>query len=285
MPQISTETTFKGAGPNLTPMQVHNLRGDFPVVPVGDYLVSAANAGYGATDGTYSVQIEGANTDIDIASGYEDLWDGGGTLTFPTSAENLERVSSSANDDNTPPNTGALKINYEYLDSNYDFQTETASAMNGVIAMSMAQPCLRFLRAWITSVGSNGTNVGNLTIRVAGGGATRGIILAGQGETRHGTYTIPSGKTGYLTGWWFGIVNAITAAVTCEILTNTNGEGWRLRARAGRAHATAGSIMPIHMKHDAYIVLPEKTDIKIRAATSVDNTHVVGGFDLIVTTN
>jgi hypothetical protein len=54
---------------------------------------------------------------------------------------------------------------------------------------------LRFNQATVASVGSDAskTNLGTLTVRVAGAGATRGYIAAGEGISRIASYTIPAG--------------------------------------------------------------------------------------------
>ena len=129
-----------------------------------------------------------------IGTTYTDVWDAGGVMDFPTSAETWEIVSDSAND--TSAGTGARTVLITSLDDNYDEQTEVAT-LNGTTAVTLTNSYFRPRSAVVATVGSNGVNVGNITIRVSSGGNTRLYIPADEGATNSSHFTIPRGKTVY----------------------------------------------------------------------------------------
>ncbi len=121
----------------------------------------------------------------------EDVWGIGGLLVYPTAGEQWEVVSSDAND--TLGGTGANLVVLTHLDTDFVIQNELV-AMNGTTpvttaATNMFRPKLFVVVNW----GSALENVGNITIRVAGGGDDRGFIEAGFNNSLDGFYTVPAG--------------------------------------------------------------------------------------------
>ena len=88
----------------------------------------------GNVDDHASTHILGHNDDIDNA--VEDIWEPGGSYTFPSSAMQMEVVSSDAED--TAAGPGARTVMIHYLDSNYDEQTEVL--IDGL--MSLLEPIM-----------------------------------------------------------------------------------------------------------------------------------------------
>ncbi len=135
---------------------------------------------------------------------YEDLWSEGGILVQPTAAESWEIVSDNAND--TAGGTGAQTVVVTYLDDTLTTQVSVAS-MNGTTPVALNSDHFRVEnsngasggRTVVIAAGSSGSNEGKITVRVAGGGATRTSILPGVGISENGQYTVPTGKTGYAT--------------------------------------------------------------------------------------
>lgn len=105
--------------------------------------------------------------------------------------EAMEVVSSDLND--ASGDTGARTCRLVYLDTASELQVENIT-LNGTVAVATTSTAIcRVVDFWCTSYGSSGTNEGNITIRVAGGGANRLTILAGHKRGYPGIYTVPAG--------------------------------------------------------------------------------------------
>ena len=123
-----------------------------------------------------------------------------GIYQTPTTATALEIISSSAAD--TAAGAGARTVTIEGLDSNWDYISQTVS-MNGLAAVAIPTSLTRVTRASVATSGTYataaaGSHVGDLTIRVAGGGATWAIISVtgfARGSTTIGAYSVPTGKS------------------------------------------------------------------------------------------
>lgn len=121
----------------------------------------------------------------------------------PTSPVSLEFVSSSAND--ATGGTGATKITYVGLDSNWDEVTGVIDT-NGLTAVPLPDQLVRLYRWYVSESGtyagiSAPSYVGNLTLRVSGGGASWSTISASgvyPGQSEIGVYSLPRNKRCYL---------------------------------------------------------------------------------------
>jgi hypothetical protein len=144
----------------------------------------------GVLTGVTRVVISGYNPDVDVASVPEEVWYGGGLIPRPAGDESWELVSSSAND--TAAGTGGRSVSITTLDNSYTATTQTI-VPNGLTAVPIPGNC-RFINAGrLLTAGSTGGLEGDLTIRVAGGGATRAVIPAADGVLCQAKYTVPAG--------------------------------------------------------------------------------------------
>lgn len=127
----------------------------------------------------------------------------GGVYQTPTTAVSLEFVSSSAND--TAAGTGAQEMTIIGLDANWNEQ-EVTVATNGTTAAAISGTWLRVYKAYVSASGTYatsaaGSHAGNLTIRVAGAGATYAYMTVSpfpEGQSNIGAYTVPIGKTAFI---------------------------------------------------------------------------------------
>lgn len=135
----------------------------------------------------------------DIGASEEDIWGAGGI--YPWIAAGgiaLEVVSSNAND--TIAGTGIQKVRVSYLDTDYSAQSQILN-MNGTTPVALTDTTiLRVNSLRATQVGANGVAAGAITCRLVGGAATiYRQIDAGFTLGRGCTYTVPLGKTLYIT--------------------------------------------------------------------------------------
>lgn len=168
--------------------------------------------------GVTAFNIIGSNTDIDAA---EDFVVGGGNAPAPVasgSAYLLEVISADAADDGDPAGTGALTVVVEGIDANGNLQTATVT-MNGTTAVAIPTVTWTAVnRAYVATVGSSLANVGAITVRVAGAGATKLTIPAGVGLSDGAFYLVPKGHTLLILSAEFGVLSAgvVTTALMID---------------------------------------------------------------------
>jgi hypothetical protein len=134
-----------------------------------------------------------------IGATEEEMWPVSGAYVFPTGALTMTIVSDSAEDDadKTPAaGTGAYTVDVYYLTTGFVEKTVTIT-LNGTGAVQIATDVYRVQNARVATTGTAKTAVGNITI--ASGGTTYGYISAGRTRMRQCTWTVPIGKTLYIT--------------------------------------------------------------------------------------
>lgn len=169
--------------------------------------------------------IQVSNGDIEGVSyiekfGYQDdvpngdiatVWDSTGLYDYLDTATTVT-VTSNDPDDN-PTGSGARQVEIQGLDQDYSLALETVD-----LGATSTTTFIRVFRVRVCV--SGGTNPNQGVITVAGGGKTLAQIgkLAnnadGHGQTNMCVYTVPAGKTAYLTQWTVssGKSNADTVA-------------------------------------------------------------------------
>lgn len=145
----------------------------------------------GAVPGYVVKSITGINPGVSKA--FETLWDAGGTFSFPTAGETWEVLSASANDTNSA-GTGARKVLISGLDTDYVEQTEIVNLNGTSVVTTTRTDWFRVESGIVIDSGSGQTNEGEITIRVASGGATRSLIREERSTTFNGFFTVPAGK-------------------------------------------------------------------------------------------
>ncbi len=158
-----------------------------------------------------------------VATG-ADVW-GGTANAIPRPAdagEQLEIVSTSANDDGAPVGTGIRTVGVHYLDADGAEQDETVT-LNGTTPVALTETNVRFVNdLHAATVGSTGAAVGAITLYKQGAAATvYSQITAGSTMQLSTQKMVPAGKTMYLTQW--------TA-------TSTSGKAIALRLRITQRH-------------------------------------------------
>jgi hypothetical protein len=219
----------------------------------------------------------GRNPDIDTGAA-EDVWEGGGLYTFDTTAQSLEILSSSASD--AAAGTGARIVSLIGLDENYAVKNELVS-LDGTTAVAVPGTWIRVHRCSVQTAGSNEANVGTLTVRIAGGGATRLVVGAGNGQTLMAIYTIPAATTGYLYHYYV-TGNSTPTAPTMDISLWTR-SSTGVRNLKHQQSVTAGAELTYTFA--APFKITEKTDVWLRVTSSVNNSDVCGGFDIVLVAN
>ena len=244
---------------------------------VGNLTEQNINIARGVIRGTTVIHKFGRNPNIGGIP--ETVWEQGGVYTYLTVASTIYVSGADAQDG--AAGTGARTVTVQGLDASYNAIEETLTVDGAVSQNSF----LRVYRAFVASAGSLQTNKGNVLISTGASGG--GTVLAkiatigtgtvyGQGQTNLALYTIPAGKTGYLTNWNIG-VGAYNDAVTANLYTREIGNGLIFRTR---------DVMDVpgglHQRiYQVPFALPEKTDIEVRAIAST-GTNISSTFDIIL---
>lgn len=134
---------------------------------------------------------------LDVGATEEDIITQGGTYYWIPTATALEVVSSNAND--TVAGTGVQKVKVTYLDADYSEASEILD-MNGVTPVPLTDTTiLRVNSIRAVQVGSGGMSAGTIDCRTVIGTHIVRSIAAGYTRDRGLTYTVPLGKTLYVT--------------------------------------------------------------------------------------
>lgn len=231
------------------------------------------DVGWGIAPGLTRVTALGSNPDVDIGALPEDIWTGGGAYPFMTASTALEVVSSSAND--AAAGTGARTLLILGLDVNYVPVSQTIT-LNGITPVAIPSNLFRINSAVIASAGSGKVNAGDLTIRDAGGGATRAIVPIGYGITRQSVYTVPAGFTLQVISFLIGFNETAGGNKFARFATFTQSPNGFYRMPLEIA---VGDEPPY--RHDGLpgITVPEKFDFCLRCtAVSNDNSSLTAAW-------
>jgi len=142
-----------------------------------------------------------------LSTSQETMWSNSTEYVFPTVAGQMEVVSSDNTQDKAG-GTGALTVRVGYLKSDYS-ESSVILTLNGTTAVPTGASHADMWRInsfRVMTTGTNNSPVGNLTLRPLGGGTTYGYIRLGKTRARSCFYTVPLGKTLYITSVAFSAV-------------------------------------------------------------------------------
>ena len=255
---------------------VGEITGNVTINPL-DFILDLSA---GDVSGMGYIEKFGRNTTM--SANIETIWDGGDIYTYLTTASSVY-VTSSDNDDTTT-GTGARTVEIQGLDENYALTTETVDVDDTASTTTF----IRVFRVRTQSTGSSGQAEGEISVRSAAGGG--GTLLAqilrvgtGQGaslgQTFMALYTVPAGKTAYITQWIVGAgaQNADTTALLVAREFNDGGYNAKdIIISAGQQFAK---------NYKVPLQFTEKTDIEVRGFTSTSGNDCSSTFNLILVDN
>ena len=269
--------------PNLRGLQHamdYNQAGEPIIRTSGGSYDYTINISAGAVDGVSYVEKFGRNDTM--SANVETIWDGSNVYTYLTSASSVYITSSDGND--TPADTGARTVEVQGLDENYALATETINVDDSASSTTF----IRVFRALVKTTGSGGQAAGVISIRSAasGGGTLLAQIQkvgtgggASLGQTFMAIYTVPAGKTAYLTQWTVG-AGGQNADTTCMFAAKPFGDG---------AFNSKDIIISAGQQFSKNYKIPlqftEKTDIEVRGFTSSSGNDCSSTFNLLLFDN
>lgn len=236
----------------------------------------------GLVDGYSAIHKFGRNPNVGNVP--ETIWMHGGIYQYLGVGSDSTVYAYSASSDDGAGNDGAQTITVQGLDNNFNLIEETIT-VNGAASTASF---LRVYRAFVATAGVLTTNDGNILISTAAAGAGTvladiGVIGGGQttglGQTQLALYTIPAGKTGYLTTWNVGVA-PMNNAVTVTLLARELDGGAPFRTRdimdIVGGYTTQNYSIPLRF--------PAKTDIEVRG-TGDTGSVISSSFDIILVDN
>ena len=219
---------------------------------------------------------------IAVANGTtEDVWDVGGVFLYPPATELLDIISSVVADD--AASTGARTVTVDGLDTNFVEQSETVS-MGGTVAVNLVNSYLRVFNAFVLTAGTGEENAGSISVRTQTGGTVRASIQIGTNHALMAVYTVPDGKTGYLSDYYADLDSPPTGGdIEFHLRIREENQVFQVRHKIGLTDDGTS-----HHKHVfiSPLVMPEHTDVRVEATNGGANPVAVsGGFDLILIDN
>jgi hypothetical protein len=239
----------------------------------------------GVVKGWTNVHKFGHNDNL--GSVVEDVWNAGGVYTYLTAAALMEVVSTSAND--TAAGSGCRSVVVQGLDADFAEQSETV-VTDGTAAVVTVNSYIRINRMYCLGSGTyGGGSAGDITIRVASGGATQAKIAYTSdgaaldfGQTQVGRYCIPAGKVAFMTSVEIGIESGKGADVLIYQRQGADVVAAPFTSRR-LVKSIDGLNGDVTVVFDGPLVFPEKTDIIVRARlTSGANGRVHISYDLFL---
>ena len=162
------------------------------------------------------------------------------------------------------------------LDENYAEVTDTCTLTNA--SGNTTDTGTTFIRVFRVFVSTGATNVGDIDIKVSTTVVAR--IHADLGQTLMAIYTVPAGCTAYLMR---GIMTvAANADATGNMYVRYFGQD---AFRIGHTFEVAGTGGTYDYEFSVPQVIPEKSDIDVRASVRSNNARVTAAFDIILKAN
>ncbi len=243
-----------------------------------DFMLEVAK---GNISGTSGVNKFGRNTAV-VSDGTEEVWDGSAVYVWPATAL---MTSISQTTDQTVMRGGVVKV--DGLDASWDFVTQNATlnASLTTTVVTLATPLIRCFRMEVQE-----DVVVDSPIRVHNTGESQdyAIIDTGNNQTLMAIYTVPNGKTVYMTSIYASVNPGGGAPTRLDVKLwardNDNGYEKKLKYTMG----VSGDVDAYgHFQHSfaPYVKFTQKTDLFITGTTVGSAVDLSSGFDLIVVDN
>ena len=214
----------------------------------------------------------GYNSDID--SGPETIWTSGGLFVELSSAETLDVVSTSTDDDGSPAGTGTNSIIIYGIDASYLPKTEVVT-LNGTTAVTTTNTWLGVNRVATYLAGSGGVNAGDINIDATTAGTRQAQIPSGEGSTQQAFSFVPANHQ-ILMDWLF--LNAVKTGgggnplvtIKCWVTSLVSGSRYEVfRTNLDTQRGDHQELRPMQP-----FIIGEKSLVEFEATTDTVNTSV-----------
>lgn len=222
-------------------------------------------------DGPRIRTIYGTNADIDIASGYEDIWTQGGSWAAPTTDRVHAIVSTDAKDD-----LGGVGAEYIYIEgvSGGELTSETVE-LNGTSSVNTSNSYSSIHLMRVTQAGSENDNAGTITATAATDSTVTNAIAAGSNRSHAAVFQVPSTASSACiipggAGAW-GVVGNASSEQEVRVLKSRDGLEWEILCQFPISDTTTKTL-----PEGMLFPLDPGDYVKLSANTDTDNQGVSG---------
>jgi hypothetical protein len=212
-----------------------------------------------------------------------EVWDGNAAYSYPGTAL-ITKIKQATDQVATDANA---TIEVQGLDASWDLVTQTADldGTDTTTEVTLTTPLIRVFRMKVLE---NIVLADDVSAVATGGGTTYATITAGNNQTLMAIYTVPNGKTAYVTNYYAtanpGGGAPTTFNVSLWAQDNANTYKPQLKHIQGvSADADAYGRMQHHFQ--PYYKFTQKTDIIVKGNPTGASVDVSAGFDLILIDN
>lgn len=157
-----------------------------------------------------------------VGATQEDITEIGAATYVPPADAGIQMTVRSANANDTAAGTGVRAVEINYLDASGIEQTEVVITNGGAVnTVATDIRRINYYHTYTGSVGSNGSAVGNISLTNTANTVTYALISAGANFSRHGFFTIPSNKTGYISSAYIGAGSSVANRFVRSLLRAT----------------------------------------------------------------
>lgn len=231
----------------------------------------SVGVGIGDITGIISAQIRGLN--VAVGTSFEEVWGGAIPYPFaPTGQEEVNIKSTNAND--TSAGTGARFVNIFGLSQNHGDVTELI-AMNGTTDVLSVNAYQKINKVEVRNVGSNGSNLGLITVTNTPTGNLLGRVEIGINNSEAAIYTIPNSTSALIYDFYASSPSG--TKYTVELISRPQGEAF---LRKDLIHGLDDGSQ--HSGRMSPIVVPSRSDIVVRAKMASGTGIIYTGFNIII---
>lgn len=219
----------------------------------------------GKIDNLSGIHKFGYNSAITTAA--ETVWESGGVYsTYPSSGTALELTNSV-----TDGTDDGVQITIEGLDYDYNLLTETVTCESDGGGVTDSGAWIRVFRAYVSG---DQALTGNVDIHTENdSGEQWAYINNAYQQTQMAVYTVPAGKTAYLTK--LEAAYEKNNEVEVRIMIREPGKVFRCQG------VFTSYASPLDRKFEVPLVIPQKSDIRIDALCGATGA-VSAAFDLVL---
>lgn len=238
----------------------------------------------GNISGMSSVNKFGRSTAITTGNTWE-IWDGNMAYAYPTTAT-ITHIRTAAD---TPAMDG-LVVEVQGLNASWDLTVQNATidaATSTATEVELGTPLIRVFRMKVLSdvVTTNDIWVGATGVAAA---TAKAIIKTGNNQTLMAIYTVPNGKTAYMTNYYTTVNPGGGAPTTFNVRLwasdRANSYAKQLKHIQG-VSANVGAYGRMQHPFNPYYKFTQKTDIFLTGSPTGASVDVSAGFDLILIDN
>jgi hypothetical protein len=254
------------------------------------HIIDGVIISSGSLSGYSTISKFGAAPDFDTDDNEVTVWDGAEdgqdweNMRYDYSdTADIDKITSSSASDTEP-------IEIQGLDGNLALVTQTIT-LTGLTSATLTTPLKRVFRAKNVGtsdlVGHVFVHYGPITLGIPDSATSvRAIIHPGNNQTEMAVYTIPAGKTGYLTSVYGGTAGASKSSnYIFRLYARPSGTVFQLKDRF--VANEAGSPFTQHLFKNG-LKFAAGTDLELTgqaAAAGVTAAAIIGGFEITLVDN